>query len=202
MADANFDSEDFNIEDAEDKTMAAMGVLKTLASLVLAVESSTALILELEIVIMPAVKFILEHAVLDLFEEAFEILGTSLFCAKQVSPTMRSILPLIYQTFKQDGIEYLEEMLPSLDNYIAYGKEMFARDAQLQGMMVDIITTIFNDEHASEADCIRACQLMESLMLNLPGSVDQVNQVNVAYTYIHGTCIQISEFKKDKDTSV
>jgi importin-7 len=202
MGEANFESDDFNIDDAEDKTMAAMGVLKTLSSLVLAVESSTELILELEIVIMPAVKFILEHAVLDLFEEAFEILGTTLFCAKQVSPTMWSLFPLIYQTFKQDGIEYLEEMLPSLDNYIAYGKNAFIQDVQIQGMITDIISTIFGDEHSSEADRIRACQLMESLMLNLRGHIDQVILFYKAHPHLYGAGDQISEFRKDQDNCI
>jgi hypothetical protein len=189
MGEANFSSDAFDIDDAEDKTMAAMGVLKTLSSLVLAVESSTPLVLELEVIIIPAVKFILEHSILDLFEEAFEIVGTSLFCSKQVSPIMWTVFPLIYQTFKQDALEYLEEMLPSLDNYIAYGKEVFVQEPQHQNLIVDMIVTVFNDKNSGEADRIRACQLMESLMLNLRGHIDAVCAVNLAYSYLYGVGI-------------
>jgi hypothetical protein len=190
MGEANFSSEDFNIDDAEDKTMAAMGVLKTLSSLILAVESSTALILELEAIIIPAVKFILEHSILDLFEEAFEIIGTSLFCSKQVSPIMWTVFPLIYQTFKQDALEYLEEMLPSLDNYIAYGKDVFIQDPQHQNLIVDMVVTVFNDKNSGEADRIRACQLIESMMLNLRGHIDLVHFIDLAYPYFYGIGVQ------------
>ncbi len=174
MAESNFAADDFDIDEAEDKTMAAMGVLKTLSSLILAVESSTQIVLELEVVIIPAVKFVLENSILDLYEEIFEILGTSLFSAKQVSPMMWTVFPLIYATFKSDALEYLEEMLPCLDNFIAYGKDVFAREPELQKSLVDMIVSIFSDEDSGEADRIRACQLMESMMLNLRGHIDHV----------------------------
>jgi hypothetical protein len=174
MAESNFAADDFDIDEAESKTMAAMGVLKTLSSLILAVESSTQIVLELEAIIIPAVKFVLENSILDLYEEIFEILGTALFSAKQVSPIMWSVFPLIYSTFKSDALEYLEEMLPCLDNYIAYGKDVIIREPEIQKSLIDMIVTIFSDETSGEADRIRACQLMESMMLNLCGNIDQV----------------------------
>ncbi|KAJ3320443.1 hypothetical protein HDV06_005266 [Boothiomyces sp. JEL0866] len=172
MAEGNFNSDDFDIEDAEDKTMAAMGVLKTIASLILSVDSSPAIILEIELVIEPALKFILENSILDLYEELFEIIETSLFCAKQVSPTMWNLFPYIYNTFKQDALEYLEEMSPSLDNYISYGKDVIAANPTLQNQLFEMIMTIMNDKLGREADKIRAIQLMETMLHNLRGLID------------------------------
>ena len=75
-----------------------------------------------------------------------------------------------------DAVEYLAEMLPSLDNYISYGKEVFLADAEKQHQIVDIIFTVMNDAtiSARESDKIRAIQLMETLMLTLRGNIDPV----------------------------
>jgi hypothetical protein len=34
------------------------------------------------------------------------------------------------------------EMMPSLDNYISYGQDVFVANEQIQGMMFDIIDTV------------------------------------------------------------
>jgi hypothetical protein len=172
MAESNYSSDDLDIDEMEEKTMAAMGVLKTLSSLILAIESSTSIVIELESIVIPAIRFILENSILDLFEEVFEIIGTILFCAKIVTPVMWEVFPLIYATFKADAVEYLEEMHPSLDNFIAYGKEVIIQNQMIQVQLLDIIATLLQDDDCREADQIRACQLMESMMLNLRGSID------------------------------
>ena len=108
-------SDDADFDKVEEKTMAAMGILKTLDSLVLSVENSPLIVMELQQIIMPTVVYILDHSILDLFEEAFELIGTCLYCVKQVTPVMWQVFPRIYNTFKMDAVEYLAEMLPSLD---------------------------------------------------------------------------------------
>ena len=169
-------SDDADFDKVEEKTMAAMGILKTLDSLVLSVENSPLIVMELQQIIMPTVVYILDHSILDLFEEAFELIGTCLYCVKQVTPVMWQVFPRIYNTFKMDAVEYLAEMLPSLDNYISYGKEVFLADAEKQHQIVDIIFTVMNDAtiSARESDKIRAIQLMETLMLTLRGNIDPV----------------------------
>ena len=173
MHENNF-SDDVDFDKVEEKTMAAMGILKTLDSLVLSVESSPEIVLELEIVICPTILYVLDNSVLDLFEETFELIGTCLFCVKQVSQTMWTVFPRIYNTFKMDALEYLAEMLPSLDNFIAYGKDVFLHDIEKQNQLVDIIFTVMNDKDSRESDRIRGIQLIESLTLNLRGSIDLV----------------------------
>lgn len=174
MAENNFSSDDVDFDKVEEKTMAAMGILKTLDSLILSVETSPAIILEIEQVVAPILCFVLDNAILDLYEETFEMIGTILFCVKQVSPTMWSIFPRIYKTFKTDALEYLEEMLPSLDNFIAYGKNVFLTDPEKQHQLIDIVFTVMNDADSREADRIRGIQLIESMMLNLRGQIDPI----------------------------
>lgn len=174
MNENNFSSDDVDFDKVEEKTMAAMGILKTLDALVLSVETSPEIVLDLEIVISPILLYVLDNSILDLFEETFELIGTCLFCVKQVSSTMWTIFPRIYNTFKMDSLEYLAEMLPSLDNYIAYGKDVFLHDIEKQNQLMDIIYTVMNDKDSRESDRIRGIQLIESLLLNLRGQIDPV----------------------------
>ncbi|KAJ2991496.1 hypothetical protein HDV02_003755 [Globomyces sp. JEL0801] len=66
MSEANFTSDEFNIDEVEDKTMAAMGVLKTISSLILSVETSLEILLGIEEVVVPALLFILDNSILGL----------------------------------------------------------------------------------------------------------------------------------------
>lgn len=61
MGEYNADNEGVDAEDVENKTFAAMGVLKTLTSLVMAVESSQSILAELETVLAPVVFHILKN---------------------------------------------------------------------------------------------------------------------------------------------
>ncbi|KAI8912786.1 armadillo-type protein [Gorgonomyces haynaldii] len=174
MSEANFNSEDFDFAEAEDKTMAAMGVLKTMSSLILSVEGSPQIVLELQIVVYPAVSFVLQNAILDLFEETFEIIETSLFCAKSVSPCMWRLFPLIYKTFSEDATEYLDEMLPSLENYISMGRKGFEETPQMIETFMSMIHTLMDPAKTDvrESDRIRACLLMQALCHYLQGLID------------------------------
>ncbi|KAI8927955.1 armadillo-type protein [Entophlyctis helioformis] len=145
MSDANYTADDFD-------SMAAMGVLKTISSLVLSVEGSVAIVHEVEAVIVPAIVFVLENGVLDLYEEVFEIIETSTFSSKAVSPLMWSVLPYIYRTFKADAFDYFEEMTPSLHNYIMHGKDVLAASAEHQEMIFDMATTVLTAEDARQSD--------------------------------------------------
>jgi importin-7 len=177
LSDTNFGSDDCEYDEIEEKTIAAMGILKTLSSLILALESSTAIILELEAIILPAIIFVLSHSILDMYEEIFEMVGTILFCAKQVSPNMWEVFPYIFSTFKSDAYDYLGEMLPPLDNFIAYGKEYLLQHKDYQMNILEMISILLTDNNSSESDQIRACQLIESMLLNLRGGIDEVDYI-------------------------
>jgi hypothetical protein len=65
-------------------------------------------------------------------------------------------------------------MLPSLDNFICFGKEVFAQRLDYREMIVDIYVTSLTSDHLGEQDAIIGCKLIEGLMLSLPGQLDGV----------------------------
>lgn len=65
-------------------------------------------------------------------------------------------------------------MLPSLDNFICFGKEVFSQRSDYRNMILDIYVTSLTNEHLGEQDAIVGCKVIEALMLNLPGQLDEV----------------------------
>ncbi|ELU39618.1 karyopherin [Rhizoctonia solani AG-1 IA] len=77
-------------------------------------------------------------------------------------------------SFKGPSVDYLEEMLPSLDNFICFGKEVFAQRLDYREMVLDIYVTSLTSDHLGEQDAIIGCKLIEGLMLSLPGQLDGI----------------------------
>lgn len=169
--DASFNGD---IEELNEKTMAAMGVLKTIGTLILSLESTPDVLQQLENALLPVITYTLENQVLDLYDEIFEIIDSCTFSAKRVTPTMWGVFELIYKAFKNSGIDYMDEMLPPLDNYISYGRDVFISNENIQRMIFDIIDTVMKSDRLGEHDRVCACKLMESVLLNCRGHVDGV----------------------------
>ncbi|CAB4434389.1 unnamed protein product [Rhizophagus irregularis] len=159
--------------DISDKTMAASGVLKTITTLLLSLESTPELLSRLENALLPVITYSLENAIIDLYEDIFDIIDTCTFSTKQISQTMWGIFELIYKTFKDTGIDYIEEIFPSLDNYISYGTQFFIQNTTLQRMINDIVETVMTSDRLNESERICGCKLIESILLNCRGVVDQ-----------------------------
>ncbi|KAJ1873506.1 Nonsense-mediated mRNA decay protein 5 [Coemansia sp. RSA 990] len=161
-----------NIDDISDKSMAAMGVLKTMGTLVLNLEGTPEVVFRLEDVVYPIVHFVLENRVIDLYDEVFEILDCCLFAMKKVTPAGWALFGAIYSSFKNDGIDFIEEMLPSLDNYVSYGMDVVATNTDVQARLFDIIESVMKSDRVGENECICACKLAETIMLQGRGKVD------------------------------
>ncbi|KAJ3018073.1 hypothetical protein HKX48_003183 [Thoreauomyces humboldtii] len=168
------DDPDLN-ELLEEKTLTTQGVMRTLCTLVMAMEASPQIISQLEIIAAPVLAMCLERGLLDFFEDVFEIIETSTFCSKTISPTMWQLWPSIYSAFKGDACDYIDEMTNSLENFICYGSATFAQSSDHQAQIFDIIKTILCQENRarlSNTNRTRACDLVEAVLLNLEGHVD------------------------------
>ncbi|KAI8976466.1 armadillo-type protein [Pilobolus umbonatus] len=186
-----------DVDELSDKTMAAMGVLKTIGTLILSLESTPEVLQQLENALLPVITYTLKNKILDLYDEIFEIIDSCTFSAKRVTPTMWSVFELIFAAFKDSGIDYMEEMLPPLDNYISYGKEVFISNDHVQSMMFEIIDTVMKSDRVGETDRICACKLMESVLLNCRDHVDRFVGyfLNLAFQYIFTGSMKTTEFR-------
>ncbi|KAF2764943.1 ARM repeat-containing protein [Teratosphaeria nubilosa] len=157
----------------DDKSITALGVLQTIGTLILTLESTPDVLAVLETILMPVIEITLEHKLYDLYNEIFEIIDSCTFAAKIISPTMWKAFELIYQTFNSGAELYLEDMLPALENFVNYGWKELVSNRRLLDAIVDMVRTIFRDDNVGGVDRICGCKLAEVLMLNLKGGVDE-----------------------------
>ncbi|KAH9949788.1 armadillo-type protein [Amylocystis lapponica] len=160
----------------EDKTFAAMSVAKTISTVVSSVDTSPEILAQVQEVIIPAVIFTLENKLLDLFDNMYELVDSLTFKLRSVSPSMWPVFELTYQLFKSEAVDFLDEMLPSLDNFVSYGTDVFKARPDYRQMFLDIYTTSISNKHLGENDAVNGSKLAEALMLNLRGHIDEALQ--------------------------
>ncbi|KKY22710.1 putative nonsense-mediated mrna decay protein [Phaeomoniella chlamydospora] len=156
----------------DDKSIAALGVLQTIGTLILTLEASPDVLLHLETILMPVITITLENKLYDLYNEVFEIVDSCTFASKAISDTMWQAFELIHKTFKEGAELYLEDMLPALDNFVTYGHQGLIAKPQYLAAMVGMVRDIFTDPKVGGVDRICGCKLAEAIMLNLRGHVD------------------------------
>jgi hypothetical protein len=170
ISEANVENADEDI--AGNKIMASMGILKTISTVVLAMEASPEILAQLEVTLYPVIHYILDKEIIDLYDDILEIIDGFTYCQKKVSNVIWSTFDLIYKSFKNDAIDYIREMFPCLDNYISFGSDVFNTNRDYQDKMFDIIKTVMETDALDATERIYGCQLMESMMLNCRGVID------------------------------
>ncbi|KAJ7643660.1 armadillo-type protein [Roridomyces roridus] len=151
----------------DDKTYAAMGVAKTIGTIVSSIDSSPEILAQVQEVIIPIITFTFKNKILDLFDNMYDLVDSLTFKLRAISPNFWPVFELTYNLFKSDAVDFLEEMLPSLDNFVSYGSDIIKARPEYQRMLLDIYTT---------TDRVNGCKLAESILLNLRGSVDDALQ--------------------------
>jgi hypothetical protein len=74
-------------------------------------------------------------------------------------------------------------MLPSLDNFIDFGKDVFANRPDYRGMIIDFYTTALTSPSLSgDQDRVNGCNLGEAILLHLRGQVDDVRGLLSSHT--------------------
>lgn len=169
----------------DDKTYAAMGVAKTIGTVVSSVDSSPEILAQVQENIVPIIVFTLEKKMLDLFDNVYDLVDVLTFKLHSIAPSMWPVFELTYKLFKSDAIDFLDEMLPALDNFVSYGADTFKQRPDYREMMVDIYTTAMNSEQLGENDRVNGCKLAESMMLNLRDHIDDALQTFVGTSLAH-----------------
>ena len=153
----------------DDKSIAALGVLQTIGTLILTLEASPDVLLHLETILMPVITITLENKLYDLYNEVFEIVDSCTFASKEISETMWQGFELMHKTFKDGAELYLEDMLPALENFVSYGQDRLIAHPPYLAALTGMVRDIFTDPKVGGVDRICGCKLAEAIMLNLKG---------------------------------
>lgn len=163
---------DSALEASENKMFTLAALLKTIGTIVTAMDGSTEITMQIQQILIPPILITLQHSIIDVLDHALDLVDSLTFNLKTISPDMWPIFEQMYKLFKGNVIDFLEEMLPSLDNFMSYGKETFFARPDYCEMIVDMYETAMASQHLGEADRVNACSLIEAFMLNLRGHVD------------------------------
>lgn len=157
-------------DDAEDKMPAAIGLLNTMDMIMDVWEDQPEISSRLEPVFLQAVVFVLENNVIDLYEDVFKLVVS--LTMTRISPDMWKIFEMMYKVFEDDGIDYFDDMMPSLHNYVTVDTEAFlANEARLVAVynMCKAILTGDLDEYKE----LHAAKLLECVVLQCQGRIGQ-----------------------------
>ncbi|KAH7029444.1 importin-7 [Microdochium trichocladiopsis] len=181
----------------DDKSITALGVLQTIGTLILTLESTPDVLLHIESVLMPVIQITLQNKLYDLYNEVFEIIDSCTFAAKAISPTMWQAFELIHATFKSGAELYLEDMLPALDNFVQYGAGALAQKPEYVQALYGMVEDMFSDPKVGGVDRICACKLAEAMMLSLRGSIDQqvTGFISMAMMVLNGSDVKVKSYK-------
>ncbi|KAI4864835.1 ARM repeat-containing protein [Hypoxylon rubiginosum] len=181
----------------DDKSITALGVLQTIGTLILTLESTPDVLLHIEAVLMPVIQVTLENKLYDLYNEVFEIIDSCTFAAKSISPTMWQAFELIHRTFKSGAELYLEDMLPALDNFVQYGAAQLTQKPDYVQALYGMVQDMFQDQKVGGVDRICACKLAEAMMLSLRGHIDQsvTGFITMAMLVLGGSDVKVKSYK-------
>ncbi|KAJ3293242.1 hypothetical protein HK104_004639 [Borealophlyctis nickersoniae] len=161
----------------EDKIQAAESLLNTIYTLIVSMDSSPHILAELEAIVAPAIKVVFENNDIDLYPSVVELIEALTYCSKVISPVMWEVFDLLYAALKStevDATDYINEFTGCLDNFVSYGKDVFARSSVHQEKLFDVIRTVLGGpyDRFSDEDRCRSAELVECVLMHLKGAVD------------------------------
>ena len=176
---------DQDLDFTSDKIMTAIGMMKTIQSLILSLENCPQVVFQIEQIACPVLSYVLENDFVDLFEEIFEFIDTVTFTTKSVSPLMWKFFFECFNRLKDTAADYLDHMIPCFDKFIQYGKQQILADPSVLENINSMVANLFGSQ-IMDADKIPGCLLIETVLLHLRGHIDGliVNYIDMALFYL------------------
>ncbi|KAJ3697379.1 hypothetical protein LUZ61_001084 [Rhynchospora tenuis] len=167
-------------EAAEDEgddsgALAAVGCLRAISTILESVSSLPHLFGQVEPTLMPIMRRMLTSDGQDVYEEVLEIVSYMTFFSPTISLDMWSLWPLMVEALNDWAIDFFENILVPLDNYISRSTAHFlsCKDPDYQQSLWNMLSKIMADKNMEDSDIDPAPKLIEVVFQNCKGQVDQ-----------------------------
>ncbi|KAG2439798.1 hypothetical protein HYH02_010433 [Chlamydomonas schloesseri] len=166
-------------EDAEgdDDTagIAAFGCMRALNTLLESCSEAPALVGALEEVLYPLLHRMLSTEGQDIFEEVLEMLSYLTYYGPSISERLWGLWPQIEAAVNEWAVDYWENILVPLDNFISRDTERFLTCAQpdYRASLFGMVRGALTGEGYGERDVVPAAKLLEVVLQNCRGRVDE-----------------------------
>ncbi|KAK3145078.1 hypothetical protein QOZ80_4AG0322730 [Eleusine coracana subsp. coracana] len=162
-------------EEAEDTgALAAVGCLRAISTILESISSLPHLYIQIEPTLLPILRKMLTSDGQDVYEEVLEIVSYMTFYSPSISLNMWSLWPLIMEALNDWAIDFFENILVPLDNYVSRGTDHFlsCKDPDYQHSLWKALSTILTDQNMEDSDVVPAPKLIEVFFQNCKGRVD------------------------------
>ncbi|XP_024396720.1 importin beta-like SAD2 [Physcomitrium patens] len=155
--------------------LAAVGCLRAIGTILESISRLPELYPAIEPTLLPIMQRMLTIDGQDIFEEVLEIVSYMTYFSPVISPNMWSLWPLMVDSVQEWAIDYFGNILVPLDNYVSRSTEHFLTSTQpdYQSSLFKVLSTLMVDEKFEDADIEPAPKLIEAVLQNCRGRVDQ-----------------------------
>ncbi|XP_062219051.1 importin beta-like SAD2 [Phragmites australis] len=163
-------------DEADDSgALAAVGCLRAISTILESISSLPHLFIQIEPTLLPIMRRMLTSDGQDVYEEVLEIISYMTFFSPTISLDMWSLWPLMMEALNDWAIDFFENILVPLDNYISRGTDHFlaCKDPDYQQSLWNALQSIMRDENMEDSDIEPAPKLIEVVFQNCKGNVDQ-----------------------------
>ncbi|CAD6250991.1 unnamed protein product [Miscanthus lutarioriparius] len=163
-------------DEADDSgALAAVGCLRAISTILESISSLPHLFMQIEPTLLPIMRRMLTSDGQDVYEEVLEIVSYMTFFSPTISLDMWSLWPLMMEALNDWAIDFFENILVPLDNYISRGTDHFlaCKDPDYQQSLWNALQSIMMDENMEDSDIEPAPKLIEVVFQNCKGNVDQ-----------------------------
>lgn len=163
-----------NDEENEEKSLTAMSLLNTIDTILTMMQEQKEVMLAIEPIVLNIVAHVFTKEMIDLYEEALTLIYT--ISSVQVSPELWHVFELMYRVFDKDGFDYFVEMMPALHNFITVDPATFISNQNHVLAIYNMCKSILNNNDVGEDAQTHAAKLLECLVLQFRGQIDQCIQ--------------------------
>lgn len=165
-------AEDGRDDDDCSGALASVGCLRAIATILESVSSLPHLYVQLEPALMPIMRKMLTQEGYDVYEEVLEICSYMTYFSPAVSPGMWELWPVMVNSLQEWGLQYFENVLVPMDNYVSRGTETFLAHPTARQDVLKLASMVLLDKDMPEAECFPAPKLLECVLTNCRGRVD------------------------------
>ncbi|CAF3475720.1 unnamed protein product [Rotaria sp. Silwood1] len=164
---------------AEEKTVAAMGVLNTLDTIVSCMGEKPELLAQIEQSIYEIIVVVLRDGILDFYEEILTLIDT--LTINTISPLMWQVFYLLKEAFYRDAADYFAEIMNCLHNYVVNDTPSFLSQPDRLEIVFEmckhvIVNDLGEDSEAHAAKLIEVVilQCQDNMIVALPAIVQLI----------------------------
>lgn len=159
----------------ESGALAAVGCLRAISTILESVSRIPHLFPQVEPILLPIMQRMLTTDGQEVFEEVLEIVSYMTYFSETISLEMWSLWPLMINALDDWAIDFFENILVPLDNYISRSSEHFltCKDPDYQQSLFKALSSVMTDKNIEDHDIEPAPKLIEAVLQNCKGRVDQ-----------------------------